>query len=468
MGLIGPIRPIGLMKTFPQFQAFFERLWGRQAPAWQKTDCNESLQAGRLCSQVLGLSGGLDSVALFHLLRLNDIEFTAVHFHHGLRETADCDAEFCKALCEKHDISLDIIELDVPTNKLSNESIEEAARRLRLDYYRQNLPENSIVLLAHHRDDLRENFLLRTLRGSNSSGLTGLREIVEIQGRTYARPMLKIGKDELRDWLEFNNFTWIEDESNQENDFNRNKIRNIVLPELSKVASLKGIDRSLENLAQDADFIQQEAERIAKSKPFTCETLIELHPALFPRVIRIYLNGLYGEDRLLKASAIERLKKEIESIPQHGKTLTLQDDVTLKISGNGTISKKIKSKPSFEYQWDWQNQPILEIPSLNACLTIETNKPITNRRSQLSLPKSLFTDHGSLLTVRSWKDGDSIIPAGKDTPQKLKKIFSKAKISAEEKNDYPLLCLGDQILWIIGLQKAQLNEGDDNVTISFR
>ena len=404
-------------------------------------------------------------MALFHLLRLNEIPFTAVHFHHGLRETADHDSKFCKALCEEHNIELDIIELDVPANKLSNESIEGAARRLRLDYYRQNLPEDSIILLAHHRNDLRENFLLRTLRGSNSSGLTGLRELVEIQGRTYARPMLKIGKDELKVWLIENNFTWIEDESNQENDFNRNKIRNIVLPELSKVASLKGIDRSLENLAQDADFIQEEAERIAQEKAFTCETLKTLHPALFPRVIRIYLNKIYDEDRLLKASAIERLKKEIESIPEQGKTLTLQDDVILKISGDGTISKKIESKPSFEHQWDWQNNPTLEIPSLNNSLTAKENEPITNQRSQISLPKQWLMDNGSLLTVRSWKDGDKIIPEGKDNPQKLKKIFNKAKISAEEKNDYPLLCIGDQILWIIGLQKANIASADEYITI---
>ena len=451
------------MKSLPQIQDFFNRLWGRQAAAWQKTDVQSTPPAF-----VLGLSGGLDSIALFHLLRLHKIQFSAVHFHHGLRETADRDTQFCQKLCAEHQVDLKTIQLNVLEEKSAKESIEEAARRLRLSYYQENLSKDSIILLAHHRDDLRENFLLRSLRGSNSSGLTGLKEYVTIQGRNYARPMLKIGKDELRAWLEDNQWNWIEDESNQENDYNRNKVRNIILPELAKVADLKGIDKSLENLAQDADFIQQEAERIADREDFTCETLKKLHPALFPRVIRIFLKELFQEDRVLKSSAIERLKAEIQSIPSEGKTLTLQDDVILKISADGSIHKKIKSKPAFEYQWNWQEEPTLSLPTLNAEITVSKNcSPITDHCS-LTIPLSLFTDHGSSLTVRTWRNGDKLVPAGRTKEQKLKKIFSQAKISAEEKNDTPLICLGDKILWIpkiIQSELSRLKEGDESITI---
>ena len=239
---------------------------------------------------ILGFSGGADSTALAQLLYQNKISFQAVHFNHHLRENAaDGDAEFCHNFCMARSIPFTEKHIYVQEEKQGSESIEACARRLRQNFYQQNYAEkNTVVLLAHHSGDLRENFLLRALRGSSSSGLSGLRENCTIQGVNYFRPLLSLSKGDILEYLHEQKLQWREDESNAENIYARNLIRNEVLPSMAKIASLEGLDRCLTNVAHDADFMEECARNWLQKNSFTRYNFLKTHPALKARVLRYY------------------------------------------------------------------------------------------------------------------------------------------------------------------------------------
>src|SRR5690606_659861 len=122
---------------------------------------------------LVGLSGGLDSVALLHLLcSRSDVRaagLRAIHVHHGLQAAADDWAVHCRALCEALDIPLQVIDVDVERD--SGAGLEAAARAARRRAFAAALRDDEVLALAHHRDDQAETFLLRALRASGPDGL---------------------------------------------------------------------------------------------------------------------------------------------------------------------------------------------------------------------------------------------------------------------------------------------------------
>ena len=125
-----------------------------------------TLSLDRSKKYLLGLSGGADSVCLFHLLRDGGYDFSAAHINHGIRgEEADRDEAFCRELCKKHSIKLHLLRADVPAEaKAEGESLEEAARRVRYSFFEKVMREGSIdiLLTAHNADDNAETLLLHS------------------------------------------------------------------------------------------------------------------------------------------------------------------------------------------------------------------------------------------------------------------------------------------------------------------
>ena len=189
---------------------------------------------------IVALSGGADSVCLLTVLKqLATPEFLlrAVHVHHGIRGAeADRDKAFAQKLCESLSVPLCVAYCHVPAYAAEHGlSEEEAGRILRYQVlekeagkWEQELPAGSRVkiALAHHRDDNAETILHHLLRGS---GLTGLAGIRPVQGRRI-RPLLCVGREEIRAYLEAGHISWCEDSTNQSPDYTRNRIRSQVLP----------------------------------------------------------------------------------------------------------------------------------------------------------------------------------------------------------------------------------------------
>ncbi|MDR1018750.1 MAG: tRNA lysidine(34) synthetase TilS, partial [Lachnospiraceae bacterium] len=187
---------------------------------------------------LVGVSGGVDSVVLFSiLLKLKasmDLELYVVHVNHGIRgANATRDEEFVKSLCDKNNISFSVICEDVPTfakeNKLSEEEAGRIIRRRSFEKIREEIGFDKIAL-AHHIDDNVETFFLNICRGSGISGGRGMNS----KNGYYIRPFLCLTRSEIEEYAGENNIEHIEDETNLEDEYTRNKIRHNILPYLTK------------------------------------------------------------------------------------------------------------------------------------------------------------------------------------------------------------------------------------------
>ena len=224
---------------------------------------------------IVALSGGADSVCLLTVLKqLATPEFLlrAVHVHHGIRGAeADRDEDFAQKLCESLSVPLCVAYCHVPAYAAEHGlSEEEAGRILRYQVlekeagkWEQELPAGSRVkiALAHHRDDNAETILHHLLRGS---GLTGLAGIRPVQGRRI-RPLLCVGREEIRAYLEAGHISWCEDSTNQSPDYTRNRIRSQVLPLLKTAVNEQAEEHILQAgqiIGQADAYLRQQAEEI--------------------------------------------------------------------------------------------------------------------------------------------------------------------------------------------------------------
>ena len=217
---------------------------------------------------LIGLSGGSDSVALLFLLRElaengNFALAGLAHVNHRLRPTADRDEAFCRDLAARVGLRIVVHIEDVKGYARGrNLSIEDAARRIRYDVMEQAAGALGAdrIAVGHTQDDQAETFLLKLIRGA---GLTGLAGIHPRRGRII-RPLLDVSRADLRSYLAGRAERWIDDESNDDLDNPRNRIRHVVLPELdcaANGATRPAIARAAGLVREDAEWLDELAGR---------------------------------------------------------------------------------------------------------------------------------------------------------------------------------------------------------------
>jgi tRNA(Ile)-lysidine synthase len=194
-------------------------------------------------SVTIALSGGVDSVVMLHAclaLRTQTqscFSVNAIHIHHGLSPNADNWLLFCQQLCEQFTLSFQC-EISFQYSKVNvqsepRKSLEALARDARYSAIDRLAPANSVVLLGQHEDDQVETVLLQLKRGAGPKGLSGMAErFTKTSSVEYARPWINtgIGKQEILAYARQYELTWVEDESNQDTSFDRNFLRNKVIP----------------------------------------------------------------------------------------------------------------------------------------------------------------------------------------------------------------------------------------------
>src|SRR5258706_9734184 len=181
----------------------------------------------------VGLSGGVDSIVLLHLLKSRQAAegyaLSAVHVHHGLSPNADAWAAFCRRLCKRWGVPLAVRKVTV---KKAGEGLEAAARRARYEIFRK-IPAEKIAL-AHNLDDQAETVLMNLLRGTGLRGASGMPARSRLGDKTLLRPLLGVSRKEILAYARAHELEWIEDESNADESLTRNFIRRRVGPLLEK------------------------------------------------------------------------------------------------------------------------------------------------------------------------------------------------------------------------------------------
>ncbi|MGN0880548.1 MAG: tRNA lysidine(34) synthetase TilS [Oligosphaeraceae bacterium] len=427
-----------------------------------------------------GFSGGVDSTALLLLLQAAQVPVTAVHFHHGLRGAdADADASWCEAFCAVRGIPFLCRRLAVPRHRLRGESVETAARRLRLAGWAELSRERGgcPVFLAHHADDALEELLLRLMRGSNATGLTSLRPVRRLGGLTFLRPLLSCRKSELQRYVESCGVRdWCVDATNGENDCRRNAIRNRLLPLMREIAGTdEGLLQALEALRLDADCLESGVERLFGSRRWTWDG-VEARPRVFPgldawrelaraqlpRMFRLWRQREGGGDVVPSGSFVRRLHEALHAEPFAEGVLQVDGAARVRVSAHGLELLRDEPAPEpFEVEWRWREQPSLTLPGRGR-LCCEPSAAAGERFACGALPERL--------TVRSWRPGDRMRPFGRTGSKKLQDLFVDGHVPVGERHRLPLVCAGEEIIWAPGVRRAEFGrvaEGEEAVWLRF-
>ena len=259
---------------------------------------------------LLGVSGGPDSVFLVHALKeLGYADFSIAHVNHQLRGvSAQKDAEFVKELAENFKVLF--FEIKVPTTDYAKEnklSIEDAARIIRLDFYKQILAKVHFdrVVLAHNANDQVETILMRFLRGSGLQGLIGIESLKIINKLTVARPLLTTWRKDILKYLDHKKIRYCQDISNKKPIYLRNKLRLKLIPILEKYNPNFGktMIRMAKVLLEEHNYLNGQTQKLLEEViqintpsaiKFNRKKLFSLPIAMQRRVVRAGIEFVQG------------------------------------------------------------------------------------------------------------------------------------------------------------------------------
>lgn len=187
-------------------------------------------------SILVAFSGGLDSTVLLHQLvqwraQHPEVALRAIHIHHGLSPHADSWVQHCESVCMQWQVPLVVERVHLEDDGLG---IEAQARRARYQAFAQTLLPGEVLMTAQHLDDQCETFLLALKRGSGPAGLSAMGENSPFAGTQLIRPLLAQTREALEAWARQHELCWIEDESNQDDTYDRNFLRLRVTPLLQQ------------------------------------------------------------------------------------------------------------------------------------------------------------------------------------------------------------------------------------------
>lgn len=212
----------------------------------------------------VALSGGLDSTALLHALHQlsssHAISLRAIHVHHGLSRFADEWQLHCENLCQSLAVPLHSEQVEVAA---AGQSLEATARAARYAVFERQLKAEECLVVAHHQDDQAETFLLQALRGAGPQGLAAMPLQKRFAAGWMCRPMLTHARLELEAYAYAEGLIWVEDDSNQNQRFDRNFLRQQVMPLLQSrwPAAAEILSRAARHCTQASELMQEVAEK---------------------------------------------------------------------------------------------------------------------------------------------------------------------------------------------------------------
>ena len=447
-------------------------------------DCIYKYKMIAECDAVLiGISGGIDSITLLYSLYfLSDklkCSLIVAHANHGLRgEQSDREAEFVRKIADELKLPFVIEKIDV-LGYMGEKGLSKqaAARELRYDFFERAAKNTSAnkIALGHNADDQAETVLMKLLRGSGASGIAGMRAVRD----KIIRPLIEIKRDEITEFVKEKRLRYVEDPSNLEPYYLRNKIRLNLIPLLKEEYNPNIVD----TLRETAEIIRDEDEflesycltilsDIIQSKgneaiEIDVLKLKNFHIAIQRRVIRIALKMIKGD--LLKISAVH-IEDILNSINKgfSGKSLFLPDRIRvlyeydkLKLFREAEVEEEAEVK--FDIPLKIPGETILSKPEYKFIAEIISLVDFVAAGFSLRNKYIAFFDMDKLkgaLRVRNRIAGDIFHLSGMKGSKKLKEFFIDEKIPRRERDSTPLIVSGDTILWVVGERTADYGKVD--------
>lgn len=409
----------------------------------------------------VALSGGLDSIVLLHCFRLLHpaASLTAIHVNHGLSPNADKWAAHCQQVCQT--LAIPCLVEDV-TIIPEGDGIEAAARKARYDVFEQHLSKGEVLLQGHHQNDQAETVLMRALRGAGPKGLSAIpQERLLKNGACVYRPLLNISRSKLLEQAQQLTLSWVEDESNSDPSFDRNFIRNEILPVIEQrwpkaVSALVSVSQRSKETQRFVDaWCESNIQRIL-SKSYSNEACVALKSLESYSIeeqamlLRFWLDSLgikQPSDRIFQRiwSEIVPAKQDAQPIVQWGKyTLRRYDDCLFLVSES--LCKPCAFKFELNILVKNHNYQI-NLPRSSICLCLCTGEAaadVVSHSSQLYVPSNL-----DRLTIRSREGGEKILIGGKR--REVKKLLQACGVPPWRRDSFPFIYFDNTLIAIPGI-----------------
>lgn len=409
---------------------------------------------------VVGVSGGADSVVLLDMLFHLGYECFVCHCNFRLRgNESDRDESFVQNLSLNY--SLPYHKTDFDTIGFAQEkkiSIEMAARDLRYEWFekmRVQLKADAIAV-AHHRDDSIETVLLNLTRGTGIRGLTGIRP----KNGYIIRPLLCLSKENISDYVNERNLSFVTDSTNEESIYTRNFIRREIIPLFDRLnpGFRENVQRTADHLSETEAFYSESIDRYKQKairsfgdRMEISVSVVQTSPA--PKTLLFELLSSYGfnsstisdiSDSLEKTSGKEFFAGGYRLIKDRDYLILTKNTLYTKNEGSYLIPENVSKTE------DPVSMNISIIENNDAFVLLKDRSIAYFDKDKIKFP----------LVLRKWKDGDSFVPFGMTGRKKISDYFSDRKFSLIDKENIYLLCSGDNIIWIVG------ERSDDRFKIS--
>ncbi|MGD9901661.1 MAG: tRNA lysidine(34) synthetase TilS [Spirochaetales bacterium] len=415
----------------------------------------------------VAVSGGIDSMSLLHFLNDNKeklgIQVVAINIDHQMRENSSKDTAFVAKYCKDNGIECKKFKVDplllVEEQKLTK---EEAARIARYAVF-DNLIEKQVVTkiaLGHHLSDQAETVLLNLFRGAGLAGVSGMDLIRD----SYVRPMLYTDKEEIKEYAEKNKVPFVLDESNLENDFNRNYLRNTVIPLIKE--RWQGAENNIVNFSKiakiDDDYINSMMNVDAIIKE---EGLVKVPISYFlykePLVNRMlrYCFITLGVEKDIERKHFEIIKSMVHDAI-NGIKINLPNKITVhKEYDYITISAKAVK---YNFVEKAMKSGVMNFKGIGKIAIKRTYDVNTEQKDHivdvLKIPKNAVW--------RTRQEGDTFTKFGGGT-KKLKDYLIDKKVPSRVRDDLPILVSGHDVLIVAGYDIADSVKVDETTKSAY-
>jgi tRNA(Ile)-lysidine synthase len=422
---------------------------------------------------VVGLSGGVDSVVLLHLLSIISERFSwrlsAVHVHHGISPKAGDWEDFCTALCARQRVPLHIEHVDIAP--LREHGIEAAARKLRHEVFAGQACD--FVALAHHADDQAETLLLQLLRGAGVRGAAAMPMLAERKG-THAvlRPLLHCSRREILAYAEAQCLQWIDDESNADDSYPRNFLRHRVMPVLEQEfpAYRDTLARSTRHFAEAKELLDELAKKDAgqtmNGSTMQVAVLRQLPLRRAKNLLRYFLHSIGAP--IPQATQLDDMLNQLRCA---------RKDATVCVNycgwqvrryyGKVYVLRKL-SEFDRSFVLPWHGETELKWPALDVRLRF--NRKQSSQKAALQPSGiSLLKLQRAPVTLRLRCGGESLRPHPDAATRSLKNLLQEHHIPPWQRDRLPLLYCGDDLVCVLDVAIAADYlpcEGEDEVQIT--
>lgn len=409
-------------------------------------------------SILIGLSGGVDSVALLHLLHqlapCFSWRLSALHVHHGISPRAGAWADFCSELCARHQIPLHIERVDIAP--LRAHGIEAAARKLRHAAFAAQTCD--FVALAHHADDQAETLLLQLLRGAGVRGASAMPVLSPSKRPQFAqeagspgvlRPLLHCSRREILEYAAAHGLQWIEDESNADDSYPRNFLRHRVLPLLEKrfPAYREILARSAQHFAEASELLdelaQQDSAGAIHADTLAVAALLGLSRSRAKNLLRYFLHSI-GAPMPQTVQLDNMLHQLCGARADAAVCIAYGDWEVRRYRGRVHV---LRAAGEFDrgLVLQWHGEAELGWPALNTRLRFDRAQGIG-----ISLAKL----QRAPVTLRLRCGGESLRPHPSAAMRTLKNLLQERDVPPWQRDRLPLLYCGDELVCMSGVAIA--------------